>query len=71
MELNYFGSVYATKSVIGGMKQRKNGRVVFVSSQGGQVGFIGMCAYSPTKFAVKGLAQSLRMEVSPTVTGKS
>lgn len=40
------------------------GRIMFVSSQAGQIGLFGYTAYSPTKFALRGLAESLQMEVS-------
>lgn len=63
MDVNYFGGLYATKAVLNNMKLAKAGTIAFLSSQGGQVGFIGMTAYSPTKYAVRGLAESLRNEV--------
>lgn len=40
------------------------GRIVFVSSQAGQVGVYGFSLYSATKFALRGLAESLAMELS-------
>lgn len=39
------------------------GRIMFVSSQAGQIGLFGYTAYSPSKFALRGLAESLQMEV--------
>lgn len=63
MDVNYFGSVYASKAVMDNMKRDKSGTIAFVSSQGGQVGFIGMSGYSPTKYAVLGLAECLHSEV--------
>lgn len=39
------------------------GRIVLVSSQAGQVGLYGYTAYSASKFALMGLAQSLGMEL--------
>ena len=66
MDVNYIGSVNVTKAAIGGMKARKKGRIVFVSSQAGQLGVFGYTAYSATKFALRGLAESLQMEVSKT-----
>nr|XP_033791196.1 3-ketodihydrosphingosine reductase isoform X3 [Geotrypetes seraphini] len=65
MEVNYLGSVYPSRAVIHTMKERRMGRIVFVSSQAGQVGLFGYTAYSPTKFAVRGLAEALQMEVKP------
>lgn len=64
MDVNYFGSVYASKAVMDNMKRERSGTIAFISSQGGQVGFIGMSAYSPSKYAVIGLAECLRSEVS-------
>jgi len=65
MEANYLGSVYATKAVLPGMKERQHGRIVFTSSQAGQLGLYGYTAYSASKFALRGLAESLQMEVKP------
>jgi len=65
MRVNYFGSVYPTRAVVPSMKARGSGRIVFVSSQAGQVGVFGFSAYSPSKFALVGLAQVLRMELQP------
>jgi 3-dehydrosphinganine reductase len=45
------------------MKQRGSGRIVFVSSQAGQLGVFGYTSYCSTKFALKGLAESLQMEL--------
>lgn len=63
MEVNYLGSVYATRAVISNMKERRMGRVVFVCSQAGQLGLFGYTAYSASKFALRGLAEALQMEV--------
>lgn len=63
MELNYLGSVYPTRAVITTMKERRMGRIMFVSSQAGQIGLFGYTAYSPSKFALRGLAEALQMEV--------
>lgn len=65
IRVNYLGAVYCTKSVVEPMKQRKFGRIVFVSSQAGQIGIFGYTAYSPTKFALRGLAEALQMELKP------
>lgn len=63
MEVNYLGSVYPTRAVITTMKERRMGRIMFVASQAGQIGLFGYTAYSPSKFALRGLAESLQMEV--------
>ncbi|XP_031562922.1 3-ketodihydrosphingosine reductase-like [Actinia tenebrosa] len=71
MNTNYFGSVYPTYVTIKNMKQRKQGHIVFVSSMGGQLGIFGLTAYSASKFAVRGFAESLFMEVKPYNIGVS
>ena len=63
MDLNYFGSVFATRAVIPEMKARRQGRIVYISSQAGQLGLYGFTGYSATKFALRGLAEALQMEV--------
>ncbi|XP_007559453.1 PREDICTED: 3-ketodihydrosphingosine reductase [Poecilia mexicana] len=65
IELNYLGSVYPTRAVITTMKERRMGRIMFVSSQAGQIGLFGYTAYSASKFALRGLAEALQMEVKP------
>lgn len=65
MKTNYLGSVYCTRAVVGSMKKRSFGRIVFVSSQAGQIGIFGYTAYSASKFALRGLAEALQMELRP------
>jgi len=65
IRVNYLGSVYCTKAVVESMKQRRFGRIAFVSSQAGQIGIFGYTAYSATKFALRGLAEALQMELKP------
>ncbi len=62
METNYFGAVYATKAAWPYLKKSKDGHIGFVSSVAGYTGLIGYSAYAPTKFALTGLAECLRME---------
>lgn len=64
MSVNYLGSVYPSRAVITTMKERRVGRIVFVSSQAGQLGLFGFTAYSSSKFAIRGLAEALQMEVN-------
>uniref|UniRef100_A0A8C2KHW1 3-dehydrosphinganine reductase n=1 Tax=Cyprinus carpio TaxID=7962 RepID=A0A8C2KHW1_CYPCA len=65
MEVNYLGSVYPTRAVITTMKERRMGRIMFVSSQAGLIGLFGYTAFSPSKFALRGLAEALQMEMKP------
>jgi len=66
MNLNYFGSVWTTRAALPSMKEAGGGgTVVFVASQGSLVGLYGMTAYCGSKFAIRGFAESLAMELSP------
>ena len=62
MDINYFGSVNVTKSVLGDMKSNPDGGIiVFVSSLAGLVGLFGFTGYSASKFAVRGFAEAVAM----------
>ncbi|CAF0976205.1 unnamed protein product [Rotaria sp. Silwood1] len=63
MRINYLGCIYCTQACLTSMKRRGSGRIVFVSSQAGQLGVFGYTSYCSTKFALKGLAESLQMEL--------
>lgn len=43
----------------------KKGKIVMISSTLGLMGMIGYSQYSPTKFALRGLAECLRQELMP------
>jgi 3-dehydrosphinganine reductase len=66
MAVNYFGTLYALKAVVPGMRRRGRGAVVLISSGAGLHGFFGYTPYAPTKFALRGLAESLRAELHGT-----
>jgi 3-dehydrosphinganine reductase len=63
MNLNYFGVVHITKAFLTAMRDNGGGSVVITSSMAGQVGVYGYSAYSPTKYALRGFAEALQMEV--------
>jgi len=65
MEVNYFGSAQVSHAVISNMKGRREGGILFVSSQGGLCGIYGYAAYSASKFALRGMAEALAMELKP------
>lgn len=65
MELNYFGTLYPTRLVVPGMVARGSGYIVNISSIAGFHGVIGYSAYSPSKFAVRGLSDVLYYELKP------
>lgn len=63
MRVNYFGSLYFTKSLLPGMVERGKGWIVFVSSVAGRIATPDESAYAATKFAMEGLAAALSIEV--------
>lgn len=63
-EVNYWGAVNATKVAIPFIK-RSSGNISFVSSVAGYLGACGYVSYAPTKFALTGFAECLRMEMKP------
>ena len=65
MALNYFGTLHPIRAVVPSMIERGQGHLLLVSSAAGLVGVYGYSAYSPAKFAVRGLAETLRTELKP------
>lgn len=63
MAINYFGSLYCLRAVLPMMEQQKKGQIVFISSGAGLIGIYGYTPYCPSKFAIRGLAESLRGEL--------
>jgi NAD(P)-dependent dehydrogenase (short-subunit alcohol dehydrogenase family) len=64
-DVNFFGLVSMTKGVLPGMRARRQGHIVNISSVGGRIGQPGSGYYAATKFAVGGLSDSLRKELKP------
>jgi NAD(P)-dependent dehydrogenase (short-subunit alcohol dehydrogenase family) len=64
-EVNVFGMVAMTQSVIPGMKARGGGRIINVSSIAGVFASAQGSPYCMTKHAVEALTKSLRAELAP------
>jgi NAD(P)-dependent dehydrogenase (short-subunit alcohol dehydrogenase family) len=62
-ETNVFGLVAMTKAVLPGMRARRRGHIVNISSVAGRMAQPGSGYYSATKFAVGGLSDALRKEL--------
>jgi 3-dehydrosphinganine reductase len=65
MAVNYFGSLYSIRAVLPAMEEQQRGNIVLISSGAGLIGIYGYSAYCPSKFALRGLAESLRGELKP------
>jgi NAD(P)-dependent dehydrogenase (short-subunit alcohol dehydrogenase family) len=64
-EANFFGLARMIHEVLPGMRRRRRGSIVNISSIGGFIGFPGVGYYNATKFAVEGLSEALYKEVAP------
>jgi len=65
MDVNYFGSLNVTKSLLPQMQDSGDGVIIFVASQAALIGISGLAAYCGSKYAVRGFAEALAMEVRP------
>ena len=61
---NYLGMLYPLKAAWPYLKKSGDGHIGFVSSIAGFLGVIGFGGYAPSKFAVTGLAECVRMEAA-------
>ncbi len=64
-DVNVFGTGRMIWAVLPGMRQRRAGCIVNLSSVRGLCGFPALGYYNATKFAVEGLSAALRLEVEP------
>lgn len=64
-ETNFFAIVRMIQEIAPIMRRQKAGSIVNVSSVAGRIGFPGTPAYISSKFALEGLSESLRYELSP------
>jgi len=62
---NVFGLLNITRAVLPGMRQRRSGHIINISSVAGYSGYMGFGVYSSTKFAVEGLSEALHLELAP------
>ncbi len=65
MDVNYYGQLVPTLLFLPYMIANNQGHISFISSIMGYMGIIGYASYAPTKFALVGLAEVLRHELSP------
>jgi len=61
---NLISTIQATKAIVNEMKQNGFGSIVITSSLASFCGIYGLSVYSATKFALRGFAEALSMEVN-------
>jgi 3-dehydrosphinganine reductase len=64
METNYFGSLNLVVPAIDAMRRAGGGRMTLVASGAAFMGLAGYGGYAPSKFAVRALAEVLRVELA-------
>ena len=64
-EVNVFGAVAMIKAVLPGMRERRSGHIVNVTSMAGHVPLPGIAYYVGSKFALEGISGALASEVAP------
>jgi 3-dehydrosphinganine reductase len=71
MAVNYFGTLHIVRATLPAMRARRSGRIVMISSGAALMGIFGYASYCPSKFALKGLAETLRAELKSDGVGIS
>lgn len=62
---NLVGSITAIRAVLPVMRRQKAGRIIQISSYGGQVAYAGNSLYHATKFGIEGFCESVAQEMAP------
>ncbi|MGR3370508.1 MAG: SDR family NAD(P)-dependent oxidoreductase [Sagittula sp.] len=65
MAVNYNGTLYFLREAAPLMRDAGGGRMAVISSGAAFFGIYGYSAYAPTKYAVRALAEVLRVELAP------
>ena len=62
-EVNVFGAVAMIKAVLPGMRRRRRGHIINITSMAGYISMPGIAYYSGSKFALEGITEALAQEV--------
>lgn len=65
LDISLRAAVHCTREVVGGMKERKSGRVVSISSDSAFNGDLGCVDYAAAKAGVLGFTRGLAREIAP------
>jgi len=64
MKVHFWGPLYTVLAVLPGMRQRRQGRIVNISSIGGKLSMPHLLPYNASKFALVGFSEGLRAELA-------
>ncbi|NKJ09882.1 SDR family oxidoreductase [Rhizobium sp. SG741] len=62
---NLAGSIHLIRAVLPLLRRQGGGRIVQVSSEGGQIAYPGFSLYHATKWGIEGFVESVAQEVAP------
>src|ERR1700742_5212016 len=62
-EVNVFGAVAMIQAVLPGMRKRRSGHILNITSMGGMITLPGLSYYHGSKFALEGISEALGKEV--------
>ncbi|HEY9115789.1 MAG TPA: SDR family oxidoreductase [Bacteroidales bacterium] len=65
LDLNIVGTLRVAKAVLPGMRHRKSGLIIQVSSTAGRAAFPGFGVYHASKWGLEGVSEALRYELAP------
>jgi 3-dehydrosphinganine reductase len=65
MDINFFGTLNIIRAAVPGMLARGSGHILNICSMAGILPIFGYSAYGSSKFAVRGLSDTLRWELKP------
>ncbi len=65
LDLNIVGTLRTAKAVLPGMRSRKSGLIIQVSSTAGRAAFPGWGIYHASKWGLEGVSEAMRYELAP------
>jgi NAD(P)-dependent dehydrogenase (short-subunit alcohol dehydrogenase family) len=64
-DVNVFGAVALIQAVLPGMRTRRSGHIINITSMGGTITMPGIAYYCGSKFALEGISDTLSAELAP------
>ncbi|BBG70189.1 oxidoreductase [Serratia marcescens] len=64
-DVNVFGAVAMIKAALPGMRQRRRGHIINITSMGSFITLPGISYYCGSKFALEGISEALSQELTP------
>ncbi|WP_159994662.1 SDR family oxidoreductase [Roseomonas sp. 18066] len=65
IETNLLGSIAVIRAALPGLRAQGGGRILQLSSEGGQIAYPGFALYHATKWGIEGFVEAVAQEVAP------